>query len=122
MIVPLIALVTARLVAVRFVITPTEVSEEFTTLAASVVPVSVPAAAATVISVVPSKSTLLMLRPVVSLAALATVPLIWLVTDKVVIVAVVAVKLFKVPTEVNDELTIFGLSVVPVVCWHQLVK
>ena len=42
------------------------------------------------------------------------VPLIALVTAKVVIVALVAVKLFKVPTEVNEEFTILGASVVPV--------
>ena len=75
-IVPLIALVTARLVAVKFVITPTEVNEELTTLGASVVPVNELALISKVISVVPSNATPLMLRAVVSLAALATVPLI----------------------------------------------
>jgi len=56
---PLIGFVT-----VRFASVPTLVSEELTTVAFSVVPVSVPAAAVTVMSAVPLKLTPLILRGV----------------------------------------------------------
>ena len=108
-------MVTARFVAVRFVITPTEVSDELTTLPASVVPVKVPASIteAKLIFVVPSKATPLMVLALANLVALPAlpviVPLIALVTARFV-----AVKLLIIPTEVSDELTTLPASVVPV--------
>lgn len=56
-------------VAVSAARVPTDVSEEVTTVAFKVVPVSVPAAAVTVIAAVPSKFTPLMARAVASAAA-----------------------------------------------------
>jgi hypothetical protein len=61
--------VTARLVSV-----PTEVSDEAVTVAAIVDPLSVPAAAVTVIFPVPSKLTPLIVRAVRSFVAVAALP------------------------------------------------
>jgi hypothetical protein len=61
-------------------IVPTDVNEEETTVALSVVPVRVPAAAVTVMSALPFNATPLMLREVVSIAALPVV--LWLSVGK----------------------------------------
>ena len=65
---PVIGLVTVRLASV-----PTEVREEASTFDASVAPVSVPAAAVTVMSALPLKETPLMSLGVVRVAALPVV-------------------------------------------------
>ena len=62
------------LVTVRFVKVPTEVRLDAVTPAASVFPVSVPAAAVTVISAVPSNATPLIFRAVASLVAVEALP------------------------------------------------
>ena len=61
-------------VAVRVDIVPKEVSEEVTTVALSVVPVRVPAAAVTVIFPVPSKLTPLMFLAVCKVVAVEALP------------------------------------------------
>ena len=95
-------LVTARLPNV-----PTVVKLLVTTVAFNVVPVSVPAAAVTVMSALPLKLTPLMFRAVVSVAAdPLTDPVIVFVTDKFV----------KVPTDVRllavtPDANVFPVSV-----------
>jgi hypothetical protein len=70
-ILPVIGLVTVRLVSV-----PTEVRDEASTLAAKVPPVNVPAAAVTVISAVPLKETPLIFRAVCKAVAVPALPVI----------------------------------------------
>jgi hypothetical protein len=69
---PLIGFVT-----VKFPSVPTDVNEELTTLLASVVPVSVPAAAVTVMFEAPVKVTPLIWAPGESADAVAALPLVF---------------------------------------------
>ena len=90
-ILPTIGLVTVKLVRV-----PTEVSEEFTTFAASVEPVKVfdGATAVFVISAEPSKAVPLMFTGVASLVAVPALPV------TLPVIGAVTVSPLKVPTEV----------------------
>ena len=100
---------------VRLLNVPTLVSEEAVTPLASVVPVSVPAAAVTVMSAVPLKLTPLMFRAVWSAVAVAAFPVVLPlepVTDP--LIGFVTVRLASVPTEVSELLTTLDASVVPV--------
>jgi hypothetical protein len=102
---PEIGAVTVRLPSV-----PTEVKDEETTFAASVVPVKVPAAAVAVMFIleVPSKETPLIVLGVASAVAVPALPV------TLPEIGAVTVRLPSIPTEVKDEETTFAASVVPV--------
>jgi hypothetical protein len=102
---PEIGAVTVRLPSV-----PTEVREEESTFAASVLPVKVPASDVAVMLMfeVPSKATPLIVLGVASAVAVAALPV------TLPEIGAVTVRLPSVPTEVNEELTTVGLRVVPV--------
>jgi hypothetical protein len=102
---PEIGAVTVRLPSV-----PTEVREEESTFAASVLPVKVPASEVAVMLMfeVPSKATPLIVLGVASAVAVAALPV------TLPEIGAVTVRLPSVPTEVNEELTTVGLRVVPV--------
>jgi len=91
---PAIGLVTVKLPSV-----PTDVNEEVTTLLAKVVPVSVPAAAGTVMFAEPSKLTPLIVLGVASVVAVPALPV------TLPAIGLVTVKLPSVPTEVKEEFT-----------------
>jgi hypothetical protein len=102
---PEIGAVTVRLPSV-----PTEVREEESTFAASVLPVKVPASDVAVMLIleVPSKATPLIVLGVARAVAVAALPV------TLPEIGAVTVRLPSVPTEVNEELTTVGLRVVPV--------
>jgi hypothetical protein len=95
---PEIGAVTVRLLSV-----PTEVKDEESTFAASVVPVKVP-----LMLEVPSKATPLIVLGVAKAVAVAALPV------TLPEIGAVTVRLLSVPTEVNEEVTTVGLRVVPV--------
>ena len=93
---------------------PTEVKEELTTVPLSVVPVNVPAAAVTVMFVVPSNETPLMVRAVCRAVAVAALPVVE-PEEPVMLpeIGLVTVRLVKVPTLVSDEAVTPAARVVP---------
>jgi len=86
---------------------PTLVRDDARTFAANVAPVSVPAAAVTVMFPLPSNETPLIVRAVCKTVALPAFP----VTEPEI--GFVTVRLTRVPTEVSEELTTPAASVFP---------
>jgi hypothetical protein len=102
---PEIGAVTVRLPSV-----PTEVKDEAVTVGLSVVPASVLASAEAVMLIleVPSKETPLIVLGLASAVAVAALPV------TLPEIGAVTVRLPSVPTEVKDEVTTPGASIVPV--------
>ena len=98
-------------VTVRPVRVPTDVSEELTMVAGKLVPVSPLASTGNVIFAVPSKATPLIVRAVVSFAAVVALPALPVMLPAI---GLVTVRLVSVPTEFSEEPTTDGFNVVPV--------
>jgi hypothetical protein len=110
-----VTLPTIGLVTVRFVSVPTLVRLEPVTLAFKVVPDSVPAAAATVMSALPSNATPLMFLGVAKVVAVAALPVVEPELPVTLpTMGLVTVRFVSVPTLVRLEPVTVALRLVPV--------